>query len=852
MAKFPGILAALLLLMTAPFSAGLGSEVSEALPPDTLVYVEVPNVAALHSLDDDTAYGRIMAEEQVKTFLSEGLGALSTSRDAFSSAAGRELGDVIGLCEGTMAFAVMADMSAPGAVVLVVEVGPDSSEASSFVEELSATISPTWEEEEIPGATMKWTQAGLISPAYVFAGDYLVVSLSRPLAADVASALMSGRAESLADNETYVKALAASSAGQPELLIYANLAEAAERFLPFAPPAAAQAYSKLGLDSLGSAVYTSTVVGRGFVDKVLLQFPEGRKGVFASLEGSGEDYAKHMALIPADVLGASWSRVDFGGLYGTVKDTVSSVLGPIATAPIAGNAAIIENELGISLEEDLIGAIGKNFVVYTPKPSMMMGMALSGGFGQQVMMIEIEDEERFESALAKVWAHLEERMKTMQAQQPDTPAPPASFSTEPFGDDTIYTVRVTMPQMPIQLTPAVAVKDGWLYVSGHSQGIKNILGAPAATAPGILTNSAYMDAAAICGPANAGASYTDTATLFETLYSVAGIALPMALAQFGGEAPIDQTLLPESGVIKQHLFASASATNVSEYSVEHTSYSPVGNVRALHAFATAFGSLGVWAREIQGASMGRPAAPVTREPEPDPDLVKSELATIGRGLFVYARAHGNDFPPDLATLDAEGLLDDSDVSIDVSDYIYVPGLSIKSDPRMIVAFSRTSGPSGRGVLLTNMNVMNLTDAEVSQQAGGWVDLSNVPGESERRNACAANVKALAESVRSYARSNDNRFPDELDSNEDYRFAPLATTCPSGQDTGEPHYRVPDGIRMPGVPLSDVDKGDFILVYEAAFRHDGKAAVALMDGTVKFLSKEELEKLLKRMSVFHSR
>jgi len=858
------------------------ASVADALPPQVFVYIDIPSVPALQSTDVNSAYGQIMAQPQVQTFLEKGFPALSTVDQTISAMTGKTWPQVLDLCKGEVAMALVQGAGTAtepqASFVLVADVGKDQTTVKDFVTQASGRISANWQQQEIPGTTAYSTQLGTSAIAYAFVGEHLVIASTLDTLKAVAGGLQAGLPASLANDPTYVKSLALAHAEQPEMVIYANVSLFSKAVLPHLGERGTRAYNESGLNDVASVIYSSRPVGKGYVDKIALYCPSGRKGVFAALSSTEGDYKKYLSMIPADVMSAAWTHMDFASIYDTVKGIVDTATAGEEELQREDPLAKLEADTGINLRQDIVGSLGKNVITYSPRPSAILGLALGGGIGQSVTLVELTDPARLEKSLDKTWNYAVAQQNAAEAEigssepSAESSAPAArqraaspeerrvTFTTEPFGDKTIYEMRISLgPKVPLQLSPAMAVRDGWLIFSMQAQNVKNMLGSPliaampavSSTAPGaacptppnILSNTDYTSAASIAGLANAGASYLDTKSLFETLYSLVGIGLPLMTSSLGGQMPIDPTLLPEPSVISSHLFGSATSINVQDSSIEFTSFGPIGDARLLYMAAAGGTALGVWYQQARATVQSqRPQAETEGEPTQE-ELTKSELATIGRGLFLYARSHDGAFPGDLKTLaDAGTLKDESgDTTVNIDDYSYVPGLMLKDDSRLIIVFSHKSSPSGRGVLLVNMNVMDLTDSEISEQVGGWLDLSDNPPANEAEAACIKNLHYLGDSVKRYAELHDGLTPEKLDWKTSYRFAPLVLHCPADTSKGAVDYAAVAGLSISSI--GDDKKADTVLVYEAEPRHDGKAAVAFLDGNIKLLTAEELKTAL---------
>ncbi len=854
MLKASRVAAAALVLAAVCCGAAHAATLAEAMPPDTLVYVEVPSVPALRAANPDTGWGAILSEGQVRAFLESGFPALANLKRLINDPRWSGFTDLFDLATGQAALAVTASGDMPAAV-LVVEVGDNAEEVAAGLDRALAAASEGAgvgvKEEDIPGATLHYLEGPGISPGYAVVGRYIVVSTGPSAAANVARGIRSGLSESLAGSALFTKVKSLAGADRSEILVFADFARFNDIATARMGQAEAAVYRGSGLEGLSALLYTSSQVARGYEDKVYACFADGRTGFFKALTPQSGDYEKYLSMIPSDVLAASWTHLDVAQAYATLRQLLRTAGGGEGLSSFEAELGAVEAEAGVKLGDDIIASLGSNVLSWSPRPSMIMGMALGGGLGQRVALVELADQARFEAALPKIWKAAADMAAARAAEKAasqsleSSAAAPAqrmpgidfsdvTFVTEAFGDATIYVVRIPLDLngMKVQLTPAFAVKDGWLVASGSSQGVKNVLGMPANPEPNLLANQDYVSSAKVAGTANAGFQYSDTKAAFDMVYSLMSVALPMLTMQTGGPPPIDLSRMPQAQVISQHLFGSATAVDVGDDFVRLTSYGPVGQARALYAAGVGAAALAAWMRE------GAQRAP-TQGGQVDEEVQTNELATIGMGLFRYARAHGGEYPPSLESLQTEGLLEDQsgDVTIDLAGYAYVPGLNLKSDKRLIIVFAREAGPSGRGVLLAGMNVMNLSDTEVADQVGDWLALPADATDEAKAECCRTNLRTLAGHVRRFAESHNNLTPPSLSSDVYYLFAPLLVDCPLDAGAG-PDYAVVPGVDVTKVPVDR--QREAVLVYGTRPLYEGKVPAAMLDGTVKEMTPDELD------------
>ncbi|MCD6405973.1 MAG: hypothetical protein J7M19_09115 [Planctomycetes bacterium] len=813
---------------TAPLLSA--AEVAEALGPDVLVFVNIPSVKTLRGGSADSAYARIMAEESVQKFIKEGFPALGNALEAYKNVTGKDISDFADFCEGEAALVVLPDARSGAALAVILEFGERAEEFKQFYAELVAQLPVEWKQVDIPGTTATVGSSPQVDFAYAVAGEHFVFSSSLEALKTVCGGLFSGRAENLAGDAQYLKCLTLGGVEQAELVAYVNVRDILALVEPLMPPEAAHALHEIGLSSLAAALYSSHPLGGGFLDKALMYFPEGRRGVFAAIEPSDEDYHRVFSKVPAEALSASWCRADFAALYAWLSVAVKAAAPEEAVGAFSQRVLEIEGLVGVNLRADLIGSLGKNVVAYEPLPSGILGIGFSGGLGQQVMMVELTDDERFGKALAACWSYLQEHQQeyTLNLRGPPPANTPMTFSfaDETFGDTNIYQAGITLGPM-VQVAPALAVSDGWLVFAMNAQSVKNALSLSGKKVRSIFDNHYYTKAAAFAGTPNAAASYADVKVIFENTYSLLPLVMPLVLAQLGTDTPIDQFLMPPTQAVSRHLFAIADSVSVSQKTIRASEYGPVGTLRTGYVGGVTGAALAYWFAQHPPEGAPRPEAAQPRE---------SDLKNLGLAMAMYSADWDGAFSNDIETLNRMGYLSPGD-RVDPARFTCVPGLGDNDDPRLILAFSKEGGTDGRLVLFGNKMIMNLTDAEVAEQVGGWLDLPENPSEALLETACGRNLRELAASVKRYAEFHDGKVPEKLDKKTDYRFAPLVTRCPAHPSPKGPSYATVAGLDISSVPQDA--RASVVLVYENGPAHREKPGVVFLDGTLKRLTPDEL-------------
>ena len=820
-------IALLLILSAAPAAA---ARLDEATDAKAIAFISIPSVPALIA-PGESAFDRIMSEPEVARFISEGFPALARMRDDFAAATGMSFSEAVSLAIGEAALAVVGDEENMVAVVGAIEVDTGNPRLAELVGKLESLTE--WQTIEIPGGRLHSKTLGRIDAVWGMKEGYLVFGTSETAVRDLCGAIPLGRPESLAGSNRYRYCLNMADASQSELTVYVDCEELAGACLRDAPEETRAFFDALGVLSIGSLLYSSRPASDGFIDTFLVYFPSGRDGIFAAPEPSPAGLSEALARIPRDVISASWSHGDLAMVYDVAAEAVRAVVPADILEGLTSRVGALKSEAEVDIRADLFGSLAKNITTWTPKPSQVLGLGFSGGLGQGVMMVELGDEEHFRGAIERTWAYLEAHQAEFAVELDMGPfaGEPIRFlfARQDFVGQTVYQACVSLTPM-MQATASLAVADGHVIFSMDAQSIRNVLSAPGAD-PGLAQNPDYARAAQLAGTADTEVSYIDTKALFENTYGLLAMMLPLMLSQIDADMPLDQLLMPSGPAISRHLFGSATAVTTGDDHVKITSFGPVGQARAAYMGGVGGASIGYW---VARSSMDDRA--LVAAPGGGAQANRNILKQVALGLLMYSNDYSGEFPPDLETISQAGYVK-GEVADGLAAYSYVPGLRDDYLPGLIIAYAKETTPAGRLALFIDGHVMNLTDAELAEQVGGWLDLPEEPSDDALRAACGENLRVLAESVRRYARYHDGAVPEKLNLAADYRFAPLVTNCPADAEIGHGDYATVEGLNISALPQGS--EGAVLLVYEPAARHDGAHSAVFMDGTRVLLDDEEL-------------
>jgi hypothetical protein len=268
--------------------------------------------------------------------------------------------------------------------------------------------------------------------------------------------------------------------------------------------------------------------------------------------------------VPKDAVGFSASTLDAMSIYDALERGLNAYDPEFAKKAMA-HVAKLEEQLGFNIRNDFFGAIGDHVITW----QMPIGTISSAP--ELAVLIKVNDDKK----LVNVFKNLAKLTNGM-----------VEFEEGEKRGVMVYQLKINFD--PTQgrggmnpfdmLTPTFAFKNGYLVFGFSPSDVKRVFARMDRkdddAKNDIRGNKEFAAVASTIPTGLTSVSFTDWKSNFESLYGVATGVL--AFVPMGDQVPIDMSLLPESGSLTKHLFASVSWSKADAKGTESTSVSPFG------------------------------------------------------------------------------------------------------------------------------------------------------------------------------------------------------------------------------------------------------------------------------------
>ncbi|HKE02222.1 MAG TPA: type II secretion system protein GspG [Planctomycetota bacterium] len=509
-----------------------GRRLVDALPSDTAVYLEVPDVSKTLERARSLPLARILREEEVHDFLAPLATKLRARLDEILIAAG-EKPDAWRNCPvETAELAVVPHEGSGGDALVVRFVAPRAVSAAEAWLEKAAPKEVTVRRED--GVTWIEGERGFDLRGALFGGQVVVAiggsATSRASVLDpVVRRLRSNDdGPALASDPEFRAAAAGLQAKQPDGFGFL-------RFSDVEPGLAA-----LGVPKSGALAVAETYVDGRVIDDVFVSSGEIR-GLLRALVASGKPADRSLVDRAPDgttffLAGTADPRAAVESILEVFGRFASTVVEPLHN---------FEREKHLSIVDDLAATVGPDAYLYqlAPRPNQPIPI------GDLFLALRLRDRARLEQSLDKLAAVANEPGSAISVEVKRDRAP-------------IYTVRQAgaegreasrsfnlLDRVLTATSPSIALLDDWVLLSYNAASLKNEvrrLSKPRET-PREL-----KDAIARAPEGATWVLYSDPRPPFRALYDWAGSFVPM----LGGavqDLAIDLNRLPMASSITKHL-----------------------------------------------------------------------------------------------------------------------------------------------------------------------------------------------------------------------------------------------------------------------------------------------------------
>lgn len=609
------------------------TRLEQALPEDTLALISLTDLKASAGRFQETALGRIWREPEVQQFL-EPIVAKVRERLEQAKAAGAQADGAVGLASslldvvpGQIAIAALPPQPGqqppiPGVVVLVeAHEGIDKIQAILALGigalQAKAGLAPG-EPFTHQGVEVNVLANPLVSVCHAIDGQRLIVTTSPGAMKQVLDGLRTPPAASLASGPvlaTLGKKLGATREGTVLINLEAVLKHYEPMLMAMAPPEALQIIDALGVKEIRSLAFGMAFDGPGIREVFCIRAPEERRGITAMLDmpvGAKELLKK----VPADAIACTATKLDLATQYSTILGLIRDVK-PDAYDQAMTQLGALEQQLGFSIKDDVVDALGDELVLYYRFPTELAILAKAAK----------------PDALRKV---LDVGLTAAAA------ASPPRWRQEQAGGESLTFMDHEVHYAPIRaedivIWPAYAIVKDVCVVALAPQTVKSVIARlESAGGASIVDAAKYRDAVAKVSSEHVSIDYVDATAAVEAAYSVASIALQWGsnsrdLRKAQEEMGVDWGKLPSKEAIARHLFPWVSCYTVDADGFWMESYAPMFG-------GSSFASAGIM------SGMLLPAIARSREKARQVASM-SNLKQIGLAMHMYANDHDDHLPP---------------------------------------------------------------------------------------------------------------------------------------------------------------------------------------------------------------
>lgn len=476
-----------------------------------------------------------------------------------------------------------------------------------------------------------------------------LVATSATLLQDIAGGGAStGTLAASADYQAVGKKLAADGLA---LRLYANVPAALATFAGDWEGPERRMADAIGLDTVKALAYGMSFSGDGFRDSLVIHTPGADHGLMTMFHMPALSRARLLDLVPANAFACEEGNVDLSGVLPAIRK-LAAVFDPDAAAELDQGLAEVSKQLGVDVEQDLLGGLSGAMGWYA-------GLPQGGGlFPEVALMLTVKDPAAYEQVLVKLW----EGVAGIVNEEGDVLMRPRVLELDGQrlhlielqagrGDDVIpFTPSWTLlgDRLVLTLVPYTLREIVWRA--------KN----PTEAGGGIQTQEDFK-ALWAAKPAAAGSfGYVDLQAIMSLLYDT-GVPLlqaavkPNMLEKAGLPFTPDWALLPPARQMRKYFRSMAWTETFNRDGMELTLHSPVPLLPILVGIgagaALAFRSVAMPMREIE---IGEPDVIVV--PEEGSGETQAQLEDLARYVKLYVLERG-EMPAALGDLVKAGMID---------------------------------------------------------------------------------------------------------------------------------------------------------------------------------------------------
>jgi len=413
----------------------------------------------------------------------------------------------------------------------------------------------------------------------------------------------------------------------------------------------------LGVGKVTAVANCTRILDRGMYSKTRLFTPGPHEGLLMPLAGAPlTDADLGRAPQDTDFLGAF--RLSAEALWAEIKKA-AGLIDPKLADGLIGTAGDLEEKIGISIDDDILAALGDTVLVASA-PSQ--GGMLTGS----VISVSLRDPEKLRAAMGKIQAYVDANLLgapaawtcpkhpqisqagpgrclicgTELAESAEKRPARARFRTAKAGRTRIHYLSGTA-EVPMPVAPAWAIHEDRLYIAGWPQVIAATIEARETSEGSIAAQANFRKARAHVSDRASIILYVNSPKILRQTYNYLLAAWTMASGLLGRHAGLETRpdWLPPLPTLEKYIWPSIDAVSADREGITFENYGslpisgaclwPVGTPLSPRIILPSLNSARANARRV--ASM-------------------VHLKRIYDGMMLYAEDHSGRVPPDLATL----------------------------------------------------------------------------------------------------------------------------------------------------------------------------------------------------------
>ncbi len=368
-------------LLSPPVSAQGAGRLADSLPDDTLVYLEIPNVAEARRNLDEGAFGQVLREPGFEALreLVRGLleGPISDADRGTFDLLGADLEDALSLLQGEVALAFLGVDEASEEPLFALAI--DAGKNAALLAKVAGTVGAKFEAAKQEGRELPPVVALLRAENQRLVGSRLVVS-------NVPAVRDGKPARALSRSDVFRRCSTRVAPGRHDLFVHVALPALLDRFVSGQDPRTDRALAALGAGGIETISAALDFGGDASTSRLFLGTRGERTGLvrILSLPPVKTDLVDQ---VPAEAFDTTAGSLDLPGWWDAVQAILEGI-DPETSKRVADAVARVHEESRVDLDA-FLRRFGPAFVSYGAEAP------LGGYLADTYLVTTVDDPVRF-------------------------------------------------------------------------------------------------------------------------------------------------------------------------------------------------------------------------------------------------------------------------------------------------------------------------------------------------------------------------------------------------------------------------------------------------------------------------